>query len=333
MSEGMRSLACLVLASALVAAPAGAAPSDHATAQRHFDEGRRLVEGGKCDLAVREFRSSLEAEPSVGAWLNLGECQERLGQLQDAYESYRSAQGLAAQLRNSRLGYARESAERILAKTVRVSVQAPPNEEVQVEVDGVEIPRERWPTILVTPDASHRLVVRGGGGLSRELRGHAGETLPMITVAPSAAAPPTTATTEQAPQRAPEQPPPKRVSNTQQTIGFVVGGVGLGALAVGGVFGLLALSAKNDLAEAVDARKDCPGGYPSGTCDPDARAQLQPLEDEAQRQATVANILYIGGGIALAAGVTLVLLAPSQPSRTTARFTGILRTALFGGRW
>lgn len=80
--------------------------------------------------------------------------------------------------------------------------------------------------------------------------------------------------------------------NAWRVGGYAVGGVGAAALGVGVVFGVLAITDKS--AAHCDA---------NGFCDPG------PLAD-ARTAATVSTIDLVAGGVFLAAGVALVLLAP-----------------------
>ncbi len=85
----------------------------------------------------------------------------------------------------------------------------------------------------------------------------------------------------------------------QRTAGVVVGVAGLAGLALGGAFGIAAIT-KNDAA-GCDAANVC--------ADPQARR-------DAQGVATASTIAFTAGAVALAAGVILYLVAPrSSPSR------------------
>jgi hypothetical protein len=76
-----------------------------------------------------------------------------------------------------------------------------------------------------------------------------------------------------------------------RVVGFAVGGVGIAGLVVGGIFGLRTFSKKSD------------ASCENGACDPGALS-------EARSAATISTIAIAGGGLLLAGGITLVLLAP-----------------------
>jgi hypothetical protein len=95
-----------------------------------------------------------------------------------------------------------------------------------------------------------------------------------------------------------------QTGGAQRTIGWVVGGVGVAALATGSVFGLLAISAHASYEQ--HCGPDI--GSPAGVCDPTGVAG----QSDASTKATASTILFIGGGVATALGLTLLLTAPSS---------------------
>jgi hypothetical protein len=93
--------------------------------------------------------------------------------------------------------------------------------------------------------------------------------------------------------------------------GFVVGGVGVAALAVGGALGGLAMS-KND-----DSDAECPQGFCS--------AEGNDLRVEAATFADAATGLFIGGGVLAAGGILMIILAPKddEPAEKPADETAV----------
>jgi hypothetical protein len=100
----------------------------------------------------------------------------------------------------------------------------------------------------------------------------------------------------------PPPPPPPTKGNGQHTISFVVGGVGIAALGVGAIFGVLAKGDRSDY------QKHCGSniGAPSGFCD----ATGLEGHDRAASRATLATVFLVGGGVALAAGAAVFFTAP-----------------------
>jgi hypothetical protein len=91
-------------------------------------------------------------------------------------------------------------------------------------------------------------------------------------------------------------------SSPQKLVGFIVGAAGVAGLGTGIVAGLMAASRYSD------AQADCPRRVcVEGTAGSSALQSFRSLR-------TLSTIGYVGGGIALAAGATLVLTAPSKSS-------------------
>src|SRR5690606_30041935 len=73
----------------------GTARADKATAESLFQEGKRLMEQGQIEEACPKFQASMDAEPSVGAMLNLARCHELTGKTATAWAEYTEAANLA----------------------------------------------------------------------------------------------------------------------------------------------------------------------------------------------------------------------------------------------
>ena len=73
----VRSRCCAVVGALVLVASSASAEPD-ASVER-FNAGRAAMKDQRLEEAVTQFRASLAVAPSVGAWLNLGDCLERLG--------------------------------------------------------------------------------------------------------------------------------------------------------------------------------------------------------------------------------------------------------------
>ena len=113
-----------------------------------------------------------------------------------------------------------------------------------------------------------------------------------------------------------------------RTVGWITGGVGVAGLALGTVFGVMAMSDKNG------AHCDA-----SGACDPGKLS-------DANSAATISTVGFIAGGVLLAGGAALVIFGPSgsaPASATPASGGATLKVAplvgardaglLLGGSW
>jgi hypothetical protein len=105
-----------------------------------------------------------------------------------------------------------------------------------------------------------------------------------------------------------ERPPPDRDAGLR-TVGFVLGGAGVAGLAAGGIFGLMAISNKNEAS--------CD---PSGACDAGSLAS-------ARSAATASTIGFVAGGLLLGAGIGVVLFTFAQKDGSTAAPPRAVRVA------
>jgi hypothetical protein len=97
----------------------------------------------------------------------------------------------------------------------------------------------------------------------------------------------------------------------------VIGGVGVAALAVGGTFGVMALSSDADAKRACDQKTT---GCPSGTLD---------AEEDRDREALISTVGVATGIVGI--GVSAVMLLTSSPADQSSS-TGVLRLELFPGK-
>jgi serine/threonine-protein kinase len=99
--------------------------------------------------------------------------------------------------------------------------------------------------------------------------------------------------------------------------GFVIGGAGLAGIVVGSVFGSMAFS---DWSSAESACK-------LGSCTAQDYITAGSDKSNASSAGTISTIGFIAGGVALATGVTLIILAPKKSSTSV----GVLPTLGPGG--
>lgn len=144
------------------------------------------------------------------------------------------------------------------------------------------------------PEVSKKIVFREGEKL-RHLR---------VTVAalpgsePEAAPAPATGS---APAAMPERA--RSSGSAGRAIGYVVGGVGVAGLAVGGVFGYLTMSAKQRQVDKCESPSKCSDYAGASTA-----------HNAATTDGTISTVAFIAGGVAAATGLVLVLTA--KPART-----------------
>jgi hypothetical protein len=112
-----------------------------AEAKKHFLEGKRLRDDGDCTKAIPEFEKSLAADKSIGAYYNLGFCQEQLGHRQEAYDAYTRGRDLSRSKQDDR---AKEISGALAAlmetPNIRLVLPQPLPEGFLLYVDGDLIP-------------------------------------------------------------------------------------------------------------------------------------------------------------------------------------------------
>jgi hypothetical protein len=167
---------------------------------------------------------------------------------------------------------------------------------VRVTMDGEEIANKLTGGALEIDPGEHAFVFEGGGQtVEKRLIIHQGEKNRRERIVLAAASPASPAGSSAQNEGTPEAT--ASGLGSQKTLAIVAGGAGVAGIAVGSVLGLLASSKWNQ------AKTDCGAGCAPGT----------PAQDEASNahsMATLANVSFAVGGVALAAGAVLWVLAP-----------------------
>jgi serine/threonine-protein kinase len=312
--------ACLtpLLCLALHASPARAqaTAADKAAAEALFDQGLRLMKQSNFAEACPKLEESNRIDPAVGTLLYLGECFERVGKTASAWATFREAASLADTSNQAdRARVASGRAQELETKLSRLTVELAP--EVS-RIPGVVVKRGTQrlePSLYGTPlpvdPGEYRIEVSapgyetwstpitvGAAGASASVR------VPQLVKGaepPTAAAPPSGSSA-----RATSSGPPAPVAtmdqgmSTQQTLGLVVGGVGLVGVGLGSYFGIRAISRNSD------AEKDC---RDDGGCE---TREAVTLSEDARQDARFANIFFAAGGVLVATGAVLYLTGGSS---------------------
>ncbi|MCU0683589.1 MAG: hypothetical protein MUF34_15330 [Polyangiaceae bacterium] len=312
------SLAALCATSAALAQPS---PGDRAFAEGLFREARELLAQGSFAVACPKFAESYRLDPALGTLLNLAICHERQGRVTTAWIEYKEAVSEAQRTnQKSRLEYARSRVKKLEPKLAFVVVNvAEPVEGLEIKLGAATVGQAAWGSPLPVDPGEQPLralapghkawvsTVRVGEPGSRtEVRVPALEVEPAPTAAsPLPTEPAPTPLIAPRPASSPplQAPAPVRASSSPlRTVGFVVGGVGLVGLGVSAGFGLRALSLKS--------KRD--GNCESATiCNADGLG----YDADARDAARISTIAFAAGAALTAAGVTLLVLAPSRPAQ------------------
>lgn len=280
------SVAAAVLALALAgqAEAAGGKP-EKLEAQKLLTQGNQLAGEGDFVAALRKFQDAYDRFPSPKILLNIGTTLRQLGRNVEAaeiYEIYLDDPG-ADPARRADL-------ERILAELeavvgrLRIEIDPP---RATVRLDGKQLDDWRSGDSVRVEPGEHTVIanLKGVPPAVQTVKVYARqERLVVLRIALPG---PVAAT-------------PEASSGAQRAAGLVLGGVGVAGIGVGAIFGLLA-KADND-----EATTHCVVG---NACDQEGVS----LGRSAQSSATASTISFIAGAGALAAGVALLLTAPSAP--------------------
>ena len=307
----------------LLQAAAASAQNDKAAAEALFDQGVRLMKQNSFADACPKLEESERIDPAVGTLLYLGECYERVGKTASAWAAFREASSLATNSNQpDRARVAGNRAQELEPKLSRLSVELAPE---VARIPGVVVKRGTQriePSLFGTPlpvdPGEYRIEVTApgyetwttpikveAGGASASVR------VPGLVKGPDVAPTPTPATDTPAkpgagaPAPKPSAPPPQRGLTTGQTLGLVVGGVGVIGLGLGTYFGVRTISKNSDAERFCNADNRC-------------NQEGIDLTEKAKKDATTSNIAFAAGGALVAVGgIVFLSSGRSESERVT----------------
>ncbi|APR81750.1 Hypothetical protein A7982_07099 [Minicystis rosea] len=280
---------------------------DKAAAEALFDEGKRLFLAKQFAEACPKLESSQRLDPGIGTLLYLADCYEGMGRVASAWATYREAAGAAkAAGQADRERVARGRATLLEPKLYRLTltVTAPTTPGLEVKRNDAIVKKEVWGAGVPVDPGTYQISAAAPGkkpwSSKVEIPGGAGAqtfTIPALEDAPEA---PPVKPPEPVKQAEPPPPPPPPPSGLgpQRVAGIAVGAAGVAALAVGGVFGGLAIG-KNSKAKEL-----CPEVQCSDATGVDASVT-------AGKFADASTGLMVAGGVMAVGGLVLLLTAPS----------------------
>lgn len=301
----------LILVSVLLVCASARAEPDaetRAAAQVLFEEGRRLRDQDRCDLAVDKLAESHRLDPAVGTLLNLADCFRNLGKSASAWLHYVEA-GTMARTRSDarREAYARRAARELEPKLVRlvIDVDEPAPADLSIERDGKRIDRAQWGSAVPVDPGAHRVVASAPRHRSWETTvtlstpgEQARVRVPTLAVIPEARVSPD-------PRRHEAPPAPSSGPGTMSIVGWSIGAVGVVGVGIG-----IGFAVRSRL--LFDASLEyCPDD-PDVCLPPGAE-----LRDEARTNELVAIVALATGGAALATGIVLLITGQTQRIRPT----------------
>jgi hypothetical protein len=316
----------LVLASLLLAGSAHAEPSaiQKSTADALFKEGKKLLDAKDFDAACPKLAESASLQPGGGVQLALAICHEGQGKLATAYNDYREALALAKRdKRQDREDIASGKLAELEPKLSRLVIDVSDAARAQtlaITLDGASLTSASWGIPIPVDGGTHTVVVTAPGKKEQSFdvtvkpKGdkHRVEIGPLAdapageVVAPKTMDAPATPKTDEA-KVAP-------VETKKGGVGagpYILGGVGIVALAVGGYFGFKAIGASSD------AKNACPGNECTS-------GDALDKNDQAKSSARIANVGVGVGIVALSGAVIWWALSPGEAPKTETTSTGRL---------
>ena len=287
------SRAHLVLIAALVTMPlrAYATPSaaDVDRAEALFVQARELMEAGRYSEACPKLVEAQRLDPGGGTLLALALCHQGEGRGATAIDEFRDARALAVQAgRADRVDLATTNLKKLEAEVSRVTI-APDRPEVEglsIVLDQRPLPKARWGTAIYVDAGAHLVVASAPGRKSWSTTVNVDGYGDVKRIA------------------VPDLEPASSVGvassggGARSTVAWVLGGIGVVALGVGGYFGVRTFTKTHQYKDA------CPGG----TC-PDQHGL--DLNADAKRSGTLSTIAMGVGLVSLASAAIIVLTKPS----------------------
>jgi hypothetical protein len=254
----------------------GQSPEDLASARELGTEGVRLADAGDCAGAIPKLAAAEKLHHAPTTLERLGECEIKVGKLVSGTE--RLNQVLREPLAPgapAAFAAAHKRAQEALGPALprighlHLHVEGAPPDQVTATVDGDPVPSALFDSARPTDPGSHKVAVSAPGFRAATATavvpegGDSTVSLTLVRDTSTAATPgPGGAPAPAAPTAGP--PPPSPASpptqggggaNVPAIVSFAAGGVGL---AVGTIFGLMALSTKSSLdGECGPTKKAC----------------------------------------------------------------------------
>ncbi len=270
------------------------AASDASRAEALYSDGARLLQEGKQAEALAALEGSLALVPSANTALLRAHALRLLGRRAEAmsvYDEVVRTAGARVRAGEERFRPTLADAGRWMAVLrtdlgeLAVEVRAPDG--ASITVDGVAAPTttdQGSARARVWRDPGEAVVVarsRAGAQRSQTVQLTAGEvTSVRLDLAPAT-----------------EPPPPAPGPGSGPPLGsWIAWGAGAAAIGVGVAFGAMVSSTASEL-EA---------------CTPSCPEDLRDDFDRGQRNATIANVAWIVGGVAVAGGVVLWVVSPRR---------------------
>jgi hypothetical protein len=278
-----------VLAACLCLSSSAFAQESVARAEALFRAGRDALRDGDYARACAQFRESDKLDPQPGTKLNLAACEEKRGRLATALDLFRVVEReLPATDERAKIAKGRVAVLDQRIPRVRFELAPGAPEGTVVRLGEVELARATIGVEMPLDPGKHEIVISAAGfSEKRETIELAEGERRTVPVAPG-------------PKEADSStldpgPPPDSGGSSDKTLAYVLGGVGIAGVVVGGVAGVMTLQKKSVADdECDDALKIC-------------SQEGKDANDAGRTLGTVSTIGFVVGAIGLGAGAYFLL--------------------------
>jgi len=306
------------------------AAGDIALARSLGLEGVQLADAGNCATAIDKLQRAEALYHAPTMLGRLGECQVRVGKIVAGTETLQRVVREPLQPKAPKAFVdAQARAQKVLDAALpklaklKIHVEAPPGVRPVVKLDGEPVSSASLDVDRPADPGSHQIeasapgfktaktdtiLQEGGSGtatLRLEADWNAGPPPPGMPPSPPGAqgAPGPQGPPPQGYEPPPMSGPPPAAApeskGSSKTLGFVLIGVGGAGVALGSIFGALALGRRSTLDSACNPKSNCP-------------LESQPDIDSLHSLATVSTVGFAVGGVGLATGLIVLLTSKSQ---------------------
>jgi len=289
------------------------ASSQTGAAEALFRQAVGLAKRGKYADAIPKFQASYELDPARGTLLGWAMAEERVAKLAGAlahYQQLRDEAHAAGDERREKTATQRIAQLLPRVPTLTITTAQPLPEGTKLELNGRNLPAGALGSQLPLDPGKYVLLVEGKDGSRFERTVHLGEgARENLEIRLESASGPTrpgeegTAATEGGVESGTPADSTGSSWTVMQTTGVVVGALGLVGLGIGGYLWYDSGKTYDSVSSACD----------DGVCPPD---QADAINEGRSRENT-ARWAFVLGGIAVTAGVTLVVIGTGQRQQTS----------------
>jgi tetratricopeptide (TPR) repeat protein len=310
-------LPCLGESRTASAQPAG----QTGAAEALFREAVALAKDGEYRKAIDKFQASYELDPARGTLLGWALAEARSGRVAAALAHYQQLRDAAKRAGDERREKAAEQGiadltPRVPTLVIRTEAELP--EGTEIEINGRSLPSGVVDSRLPMEPGEYVLVAKAPNGAESTQRVSLPEgARETVLIALGKATKPTPP---------PPTPPPRdtrggRGITALQTTGIVLSALGVAGLGVGAYYWI----------ESGETYSEVSAACPDQTCPPTERGAV----DNGIQQENIGRVGLIVGGLALATGVTLVLVGSRSKSTEPRRLALTLspRSMSLSGRF